>query len=185
MSPLHRRRLSRRTAQLSLILVVGCLGADWVAYSPEQDDEMMAALTRVWSADTLTVSLCEDVAAPESDNTCQVEHVIRGGGRGRRHEEYHGNVGCGGCPYDAVAYVKGTVSGGSFTTPVAVVGEVYPGFEAPAERPYAYPFRVVLRCRDGGCAFDGFVQEDGRLQLIDSSSNATTELAPGGAASCP
>jgi hypothetical protein len=71
------------------VLAAGCIPGEEASYSPEEDDAAIAAIASTWSASSpaISLSLCEDANAPEPDNTCQVEHVVRGGGRGRRHEE--------------------------------------------------------------------------------------------------
>src|SRR5687767_42569 len=48
---------------LLFMVIVGCLSNEVYSYTPEQDDEAMAAITRHWSDASLTISLCEDMAA--------------------------------------------------------------------------------------------------------------------------
>lgn len=173
----------RYSFPISVVVVAGCL-SDTTSYTPEKDDEAMSALVHQFTAPGtagLTVVLCEDIDATEDTNTCQVEHTVRGGGRGRRHEEESGGAGCGGCPAANVAYVKGTVSGGNFTAPQTVKGEVSLG---GGDDPYGFPYRVTLTC-DGtpSCFLTGDLAEDGSLQLTDSGAEVV--LVRGAAASCP
>lgn len=170
---------------LLFTFVLGCL-SDEVSYSPEQDDEAMAALEQRWSG-ALELSLCEDVAAVEDENTCQVDHTVRGDGRGKRHGGSRGGGGCGGCPFANVAYVKGTVSGGSFVAPVEVAGEVNLAYGNPDEDPYGFPYSVRLRCTDGSCNIEARLQEDGTLEIMDAANYTVvaSTLAPAGPATCP
>jgi hypothetical protein len=167
------------------VLVVGCL-SDTASYSPEDDTMAMTAIESTWSSGDLVVSLCEDVTAPDADeNDCDVEHVVRGDGRGREHSEDHGGVGCGGCPFSAVAFVKGTVSGGGLPTPVSVTGEITLSATS-SDDPYAYPYDVQLRCDAPGtsCTFYGTLDENGMLE-IRSGSVAAATLGRTAPASCP
>jgi hypothetical protein len=184
----HRQRFVRVLRNLAIVLAAGCIGPE-ASYSPEEDDAAIAAVASTWSASSpaLSLSLCEDVDAPEPDNTCQVEHAVRGGGRGRRHEERHGSVGCGGCPFGAAAFVRGTVSGAGLAGTAAVAGEVTLG--SFTDDPYAFPYHVELRCVDPGqdCFLTGTLHEDGTLELTtspDFNAPAVT-LARTGAATCP
>lgn len=168
-----------------VIVFAGCL-SDSVSYSPQRDDDAINAIVYVFAAPGaggLTVALCEDPDAVEDANTCQVQHTVRGGGRGRRHEEESGGVGCGGCPFATVAFVTGTVSGGTFTTPQMVKGEITLGY-GTGDDPYAFPYRVTLSCEGTpSCYLTGMLEEDGSLQI--TSSGAEVVLARGGEASCP
>jgi hypothetical protein len=168
-----------------VIVFAGCLG-DTVSYSPQEDDDAINAIVYQFSAPGtagLTVALCEDVDAVEDTNNCQVQHTVRGGGRGRRHEEDQGGVGCGGCPFATVAFVTGTVSGGSFTAPQKVKGEVTLGY-GTSDDPYAFPYRVTLTCEGTpGCYLTGMLEEDGSLEI--TTPNAEVTLVRGAEASCP
>jgi hypothetical protein len=170
---------------LVIVFVVGCL-SDSTSYSPEDDTTAMDAIESTWSVGDLVVTLCEDLTAPDVDeNACDVEHVVRGDGRGREHSEDHGGVGCGGCPFAAAAYVKGTVSGGGLPTPVSVTGEIMLSYGS-SDDPYAYPYDVTLQCDAPGtsCAFYGTLHENGMLE-IRSGTVAAATLPRMGAASCP
>lgn len=171
------------------MLAAGCIGPE-ASYSPEEDDAAIAVVASTWSAASpaLSLSLCEDVDAPEPESTCQVEHVVRGGGRGRRHDERHGGVGCGGCPFGAAAFVRGTVSGIGMAGTAAVAGEIAMGRAVDGDA-YAFPYDVTLQCVDPGqdCFLTGFLHEDGTLELDGTSSldTSTVTLTRTGAAACP
>jgi hypothetical protein len=180
-------RLRRRYRNLAIVILAGCLGRYDNEYSPAQDDMALAAIASAWAGGGMTLSLCEDVAAPDSDNTCQVEHVVRGGGRGSAHEETHGGGGCGGCPFGNAAYVKGTASGGGLTGTVNVAGEIRLGTSIEHE-PYAYPYAIQLHCTDPGqsCTLDGTVYEDGSVELERrDGGTGIAMLARTGPAACP
>jgi len=173
---------------LFVLLAAGCL-SDTVSYSPDQDDRAMAVIASVFS-DTdqgIVLSLCEDLAFVADDNTCQVEHVVRGGGRGIAHEEDHGNVGCGGCPLANVAAVKGTLTAGGLPAPVAVTGTVTLG-SGTSDEPYAFPYFVHLDCADEAqpCTIEGTLEEDGRLDATVTVGGEPAErpLVRSGAATC-
>ena len=186
----RRHRSLRALRNLALVLAAGCIPGEEASYSPEEDDAAIAAVASTWSASSpaISLSLCEDVNAPEPDNTCQVEHVVRGGGRGRRHEERHSSVGCGGCPFGAAAFVQGTISGIGMAGTAAVAGEIAMGRAVDGDA-YAFPYHVTLQCVDPGqdCFLTGFLHEDGTLELdgISSQGASTVTLARTGAATCP
>lgn len=191
-----RRPRSRRPSLLhivTLVVAAGCL-SDTSSYSPQQDDEAIDAIVWQFSAagtDGLTLSLCEDVAAVEDSNTCQVAHTVRGGGRGRRHEESFGGIGCGGCPFATVAVVKGTLSGGGLIGTRTVKGEITLGLGINGDDPYGFPYDVRLTC-DGTptpCSLSGTLEADGSLQVTLSEGltgmAADHALIRGVPASCP
>jgi hypothetical protein len=174
-----------------VILASGCLN-DTISYSPERDDEAMNAIVHEFSAPGgLTLSLCENVAAPDVDpNDCDVEHTVRGGGRGREHEETRG-VGCGGCPSTTVANVKGTISGGGLAAPRMVTGQIGLGGLGDDD-PYEFPYHVTLTCEGttSPCSLSGTLEADGSLQITlndNAIGGSSTEhaLIRGGDASCP
>jgi hypothetical protein len=149
----------------------------------------MASIEQRWSGG-LEISLCEDVAAVEDGNTCQVEHVVRGDGRGKRHDASHGGAGCGGCPFANVAYVKGTVSGGSFAAPVEVAGEVNLAYaDGDDDDPYGFPYVIRLRCTaaETPCSIEARLLENGTIEVIDpiDYTKVSETLAPAGPAACP
>ena len=189
---LRRQRIHRITRNLAIVLLAGCIPGETASYSPEEDDTAIAAIESSWSGSSpaLSLSLCEDVNAPEPDNTCQVQHAVRGGGRGRRHEESNGSIGCGGCPFAAAAFVRGTASGTGLpgTGTVAVAGEITLS-SFSADDPYAFPYHVELRCVDPGqtCSLFGTLNEDGTLELTSSADATATPvaLARTGTATCP
>lgn len=178
-----------------LILAGGCL-SDTISYSPQEDDEAINSIVHVFSAPGaggLTLSLCEDIAAVEDTNKCQVEHTVRGGGRGRRHEESHGGGGCGGCPSATVAVVTGTVSGGSLATPRLVKGEILLGRGINGDDPYGFPYDVTLSCEGmpTPCSLRGTLEDDGTLQVtftdnvIAGAGSTEHAMTSVGEASCP
>jgi hypothetical protein len=175
---------SRFVVRVLLFTLFGCLSDD-VAYSPEQDDDAMTSITQSWSSASMTMSLCEDIAAIEDDNTCQVAHVVRGGGRGKRHVATHGG-GCGGCPFANVAYVKGTVTGSA--GPMEVVGEVSLASHGNDD-PYEFPYDIDLRCTstESPCSIGARLLANGTIEVIDPNDYRTVidTLAPAGAAACP
>lgn len=157
----------------------------------------MLAIASTWAAPGAggaSLFLCEDVTAVPDDNTCQVEHVVRGGGRGIAHEQEHGG-GCGGCPFANVAYVHGSLDGGGLPGPVAVTGAVTLAPGAGADTAYDFPYSVRLQCVDPAapCTIYGTLEEDGRLELelpnaltgTAGSTGTTHLLTRTGAATCP
>ena len=177
------------------LLFFACL-EESVSYSPEADDRAMVSLTRAWTqaGGDAAIELCEDLAAPDlaSNDTCQVENIVRGGSRGTSHSESRGG-GCGGCPFANMAYVKGKVSGGGLAAPARVSGSVYLGGGSSGDDPYGYPYTVLLTCDDAAapCRIEGTLEADGSLHLTTEREGATgtlttdVELTPTGAASCP
>ena len=170
-----------------LIIGTGCL-TDSITYSPDKDDDAMAVIASRWTSPSgLTLSLCEDVSAPEQGGGCDVEHVVRGGGRGRSHEEERG-IGCGGCPSRNLAVVNGFISGGGLSGTVMVKGEVTLGGLGD-ENPYEFPYNVSFTCVGQPCSFQGTLEEDGSLELTSYDSTTATSVITAltvvGPASCP
>ena len=191
--PMLKVRCMRRRSKFSLLplwtlIAFGCL-SDSVSYSPEADTEAFTAIASTWSADGVTLSLCEDVTAVEQTGNCIVDHTVRGGGRGRRHDEDHSGVGCGGCPFSNMAYVTGTVSGGGLPADTVVEGSVSLGVTAGG--PYGFPYVVSLTCVDPEhpCQLGGRLDADGSLELTDygavGSAEAQRTLVRTSAATCP
>jgi len=191
------RKVARRVTGVHTLVALaatGCL-SDSVEYEPRRDDIAMAEIASVWVQDgdqRAVLSLCEDVTVPDRNPAdCQVEHIVRGGGRGIAHEESHGGVGCGGCPFDNVAYVRGTAEGGGLTGKVAVVGTVQLSATADDD-PYAYPYDFDLKCQDKTtpCSITGTLTRDGRLAATFTPGSATPSYKPShhlartGAATC-
>jgi hypothetical protein len=186
------RRRSRRTIQPSnlflLALAAGCL-TDSVEYTPQRDIQAFDEIERAWSTSGgLQLSLCEDRSAPGPDvaNTCQIEHVVRGDGSAPAHSEPRGG-GCGGCPFENVAYVRGTVSGGGLAQPLVITGTIYLG--GAGSDPYDYPYNIGLSCAaPASCELYGQLEADGTL-AIDSVTglditHASLAFAPTGRAAC-
>lgn len=201
MSRSSRRPLLRVPAGLLvpcwLALAGACL-SDSVQYSAADDDRAMAAIASTWTvtagfgAPPVRVTLCEDLTVVADDeNTCQVEHTVRGGGRGRDHEESHGGVGCGGCPFAAVAYVTGSVTLAPGDAPRPVAGTVTTSGGAGGDEAYEYPYSVQLSCTDPDqpCgSLYGTLEADGTLVLQSYTAGTSTAvdvtLARTGAAAC-
>ena len=164
-----------------LVLLCAALGCSTPAhYGPEED---VAALSRIvgrWaSADGATaLTLCEDAARAEAEpaDGCVVEHVARGDGSGPTHEASDPDgLGCGGCPFAAVAYVRGTLVHAGREVPVR--GQVWLGSDG---EPYALPYGLDLRCEGAGaaCGMLGERTEDGRLELMLEEDGLPTSAPP-------
>lgn len=160
-----------------LCVVLGC--SSRAHYGPEQDVEALSRIVGRWaSADgAVTLTLCEDVetAQAEPADGCGVEHVARGDGSGPAHEtEYSNNIGCGGCQFAAVAYVRGTLVRDGRERPVR--GEVWLGDGSDAD-PYALPYRLELDCEeatDTRCGAAGTLDEEARMALTLEEGGSTT-----------
>ncbi|HEY4055344.1 MAG TPA: hypothetical protein VGM39_02005, partial [Kofleriaceae bacterium] len=146
----------------ALVLVVGCLTGS-VDYSPEQDAQAFDEIARSYSTQSLQLSLCEDTTVSWSPggNTCQIEHVVRGDGGAEQHETR--GAGCGGCPFENIAYVRGTLNAPNHPEPLAIRGEVHLGTNAD---PYEYPYYVQVDCvGDTPCSLSGQLEADGTLTV--------------------
>jgi hypothetical protein len=186
----------RRGLALALVLALAACLSDTVSYTPPQDDVAMATIERTLveqGPHGLVLSICEDRARTDAwtppQEPCQVDHVVRGGGRGIAHEEDHGGGGCGGCPFTTVAYVRATADGGGLAAPLSLVGEVTLGDEAA---PYRLPYSVSLTCENPGtpCELSGVLREDGGIEATlvvgvpPSATTTTHPLSDAGAAGC-
>lgn len=185
---MNARTVKRTLMVAGLFMLTGCL-PDEVGYSPEKDDAAMEVILGEFGDGKLTLALCEDLSAAEAqpNGDCQIDHVVRAGGLGERHHEEHSNIGCGGCPFDVVAFVHGQVAGGPFGEPVPVRGMVHLGRNY-GERPYAFPYYVDLSCEDetAPCSLGGTLYEDGRLELasFDQNHQLDTDLTRLGDTAC-
>jgi hypothetical protein len=183
---------------LLIAFLVACESDAVGRYSSEADDVAMGAIASTWSEPGgLTLTLCEDVersAAWTGPDDCVVDHVVRGGGLGMNHVERHDlGMGCGGCSYDVVAWVTGTVSGPGLAGDVRVSGNVWLQ-SARDDDPYGYPYTLDLTC-DGAvqaCLITGSLDSDGSIRstlVLDPSGGERTEtpyaLSRVGVAVCP
>lgn len=166
---------ARHSAWLALLLaaaVVRC-GSDTLHYSAAQDDEAIAAVERRWSGTvgtgSLSILLCEDRAANDADpeDSCQVEHVVKGGGRTvASQSEEPGGVGCGGCPFMVRTRVTAVaiLPSGEVRKLRGIVafGSAYDG------DPYQGDWAFQLDSEDAGptpLSFEGRIQSDGSMSL--------------------
>jgi len=129
------------------------------------------------------VALCDDVARSDAwtrgADSCSVDHVVRGGGRGVEHAEDHGGVGCGGCLFANFAYVRGTLQReAGAPAPIAGTVVLHDGY---SDGPYALPYGVYVECSTAGqpCSLDGTIRRDGALEGdltvgVPGSADATT-----------
>jgi hypothetical protein len=181
-------------ALAALAVAFACGGDDSARYDAVHDDRAMAAIASHWMAPEVDLSLCEDFersAVEPGPDDCTVDHVVRGGGLGRTHEEEY-EEGCGGCSPGAVAYVRGSASG-PFGMDVAVSGRVVLGRTSSGD-PYAFPYGVEVFCDETAepCSIRGSIDEDGNF----SATVVVGPVGPGhvetghsltraGAATCP
>jgi hypothetical protein len=195
-----RRRSRTWAALLAIAAAFACSRDESVTYGPARDDAAMAAIASAWTegGGDLTLSLCEDTArsaAWTGSDGCVVDHVVRGGGLGLAHTESHPEGGCtmGGCPWNAVAYVAGTVSSAALGGERAVAGEVSLDAEG-SENPYAHPYRIQVTCADAAnpCALTGTLAADGTISATlvvgpygPGQAETPHALARAGASACP
>ena len=189
---------SRRFGLLGLLAILAC-GSGSITFTPDEDDAVMALLESTWGAEGtngLQLSLCEDRARSDAwdyPGDCQEAHVVRGDGRGLEHKEDEvSGVGCGGCFFNVLAYVRGLVSGGPFSEPVRVEGGVDLGDLWNVDKVFAFPYRFNLTCTGEvpACySITGELQENGQLDLevhleFDMPPEYQETLPLQGAASC-
>ena len=134
---------------LVFLIPLTCGGGSAPEYGPTEDDQAMSNIGRCWlppGEEGLVITLEEDVELSETVQNlgCEVEHVVRGEGLGEPHQGTASSVGCGGCPMDVVAHVKGTVEGGPFPETFTVTGRVVLGSNYD-ESPYEYPYLLERR----------------------------------------
>ena len=148
------------------------------------------------TGDVIQLNLCENRemsdAWNEEEGGCQEEHVVRGGARGIEHKEQEvSGIGCGGCPFQVLAYVKGTVQGGPFSQATEVSGSVSLGDLYDVDKIFQYPYLVYLSCSgDNPACFslNGELYEDGHLDLeilmSSDSQYQKVKLSLSGPAAC-
>jgi len=167
----------RRVGLVALLAAtaVRC-GSEVRQYTPAQDDEAIAAIERRWSGTVgegpFSITFCEDRAAndAETPDGCQVEHVVKGGGRTvPSQSEEPSSVGCGGCPFmvrtSVTALVVGPDSVARNLKGVVAFGSAYDGdpfagdwaFQVDSPQGEANPITV-----------EGRIQADGSLLLAGS-----------------
>jgi hypothetical protein len=154
-----------------LLLPLTCGGGDPPEFGPQRDDAAMRAIEKCWlpkNQGGLVLSLEEDLdaAALAENGSCQVEHVVRAGGKGETHRGTDTGNGCGGCPMDVVAYVRGEAEEGPFDGTVEVTGQVILGSNYEAD-PYEFPYLIELDAVEGDTLYriEGELYEDGTVRV--------------------
>jgi hypothetical protein len=179
-------------ALAALTFTFAACAKDTVRYGPVMDDLAMTAIASTWSQPGgLTLSLCEALALSEAwlgPDRCQVDHVVRGGGRGLAHTERPGGGCGGGCPYRILAYVRGTASGAGLEGEVPVSGTVELQ-SGNTDDPYAFPYTLRLICGEG-CTLEGTLGADGQVTATLSTGTSgaggtSYRLSRTGPAMCP
>ena len=149
---------------LTLLIIVPAACSIAVSFTPDGDDGAMANIENSWvdTSTGLRLTLCEDRALADKTEPegCSVQHIIKGGGRGKEESPVRGGNNCKDCQWDSMALVKGTVEGGPFTAPAAVSGIV---LTKDYNLPYALPYQVELHCTGAGgsCDIAGTITMDG------------------------
>ncbi len=194
---------SARRFVLPALLVAGAVrcGPAAIEYSAQRDDQAIERIAHVWSGTVgkgpISISVCEDRAANDQleEGGCEVDHVVKGGGRGTtRTAEQVGSIGCGGCSMSALTEVVATVHMPDGTSAV-MRGTVRLG-SAYEEDPYAGDWGLWLATPEGyegkAVQLEGRILEDGKLVLDGGRLNQAgfsegfdnVELPAGAAASC-
>jgi hypothetical protein len=175
--------MNRYLLPLAAFITFAC-GPDSVTYDASHDDAAIAAVTRVWQGDGMTLSLCEDLAAEattdDGPGSCEQDHVVRGGSRTvTKHEDRHGCA--GGCSKQNIALLSGQLS--QTGSDLDVTARVVLGSSYDAD-PYAFPYDFNIRKRsDDSFVMEGSLEADGTLTLTIDSTKVT--LAPVQATACP
>lgn len=194
---------SARRLVLPVLLLAGALqcGPAGIEYSAERDEEAMERIERVWFGTVgegpISISVCEDKAANDQleEGGCDVDHVVKGGGRGTtRTADQAGGVGCGGCSLSALTNVVAIVHMPDGNSAV-MRGTVRLG-SAYEENPYTGDWGLWLATPEGyegkAVQIEGRILEDGKLLLDGGRLNQAgfskgfdnVELPAGIAASC-
>ncbi len=193
----HKHKLNRKLLLIGLGAIVAC-GTTSITFTKEKDNSVMQEVQSVWESredNNIQLSLCEDMERSDEWNEpggCQEAHVVRGMGRALEHKEQEpSGVGCGGCPFMVMTYVKGTIQGGPFTEPTPVAGTVSFGDLYDVEKIYHYPYEIYLYCTDepSSCeSINGSLSESGdlELQILDdiNSEYLTVSLTMQGPSAC-
>jgi hypothetical protein len=191
------RSVRLRWGLIAALALVAC-GSATIQFTPAQDDAIMLELASVYTAGTdgPSLVLCEDRVRSRAWNDpgdCQEAHVVRGDGRGVEHKENEpSGIGCGGCPFDVLAYVRGTWTGAPFAEPVEVEGEVRLGDLYSVPEIFSHPYTFELRCvgQSPACAaISGQLDDAGQLVLTvyadyDNPNGAPVTFQTGDAAIC-
>lgn len=196
------KSVSRHRLRLGLIaaFVLTACSSGSFHFTADQDAAVIVELETVWSesvAGGFVLTLCEDRERSDAwsyPGGCQEAHVVRGGGRGLDHKEDEASgIGCGGCPFDVVALVRGTLAGGSLAEPVELEGRVIFGDLHDVGGIYDYPYRLNVICLGEFAAcksIGGELFEDGRLEMklytdwTDMEPDASATLQAGEAGDC-
>ncbi len=167
-------RLRLRIMMILIAALVAC-GTSSITFTEKKDQSVMDELESVWEnpeQDAIVLTLCEDKEMSDKwdgQESCQESHVVRGEGRSIEHTEQESSgVGCGGCPFEVLAYVKGTIEGGPFSQAASVAGSVSFGDIYDVDKIFTYPYHVYLTCTgDAPACFSvsGELFEDGHLEL--------------------
>jgi len=152
-------------ALLICLLTSACSTA--VSFTPDGDDGALALIENRWGQGKLglKLSLCEDrsTADKTAPDGCAVQHILKGGGRGKAESPVRGGFNCQDCQYDSAAMVRGTIIGGAFPKGAQVTGVV---LARDYNLPYALPYQVELHCSSAGhsCDIAGNILQ-GKLDL--------------------
>lgn len=165
--------LMRLLGLASLLLVLGpsvdcSLGE--IAFTPEDDDAVMASILGKKSAGQFVLSLTEDDARASAeqairDNGCQIDHIVRDNGQGiAKTRQEPSNVGCGGCPFDVVAFVQAELDHPALEAPLKLSGRVKLG-SSWDDDPYAPPYVVGLQAEGSTAWIEGELDAAGDFKV--------------------
>jgi hypothetical protein len=182
-----RRPPARRFALVALLVAFTACLDHTARYDPARDDAAIAAIASAWAEPSgFALSLCEDLSQAQAatTDTCQVGHVVRGGGRGVAQDVTHPG-GCGGCPLAAQAYVRGVARGAGLVGDVPVVGTA--DIPSSGDDSYALPYAIHLRCDDPQqpCTIAATLDAAGRLTITSEPGIPDRVIDRVGPAACP
>lgn len=165
---------------VALALFATCVSH--VSYTAADDAAAMTSIARTFvDGNGDSIAIVEDVQDEPADipGDCQVANVVRGGGRGADHmESGGGGVGCGGCTFVNLAFVRATVTAGGLTG-ADVTGRIGLGTSYDDD-PYAFPYDVNLECTDPAmpCEVTGTLDENGALDAdVDVGTEPRVHVA--------
>jgi hypothetical protein len=153
-------RPTMRSIVLGARILTLCHCSDEVTYTAAEDAKALSIVEKTWTLQTddgdIVITLCEDPAPSDveagieaGEDGCQIGHVVRGdGSTTSRTEEEAGGVGCGGCPFSTVAFVKGTATGGGFGVLAQPINGTIFMQTRYDEDPYALPYTLDLQVGD-------------------------------------